>query len=183
MDEIRDAEIMILRSCQQEAFTDEYSALIRKKAIPVNSNLRVLNPRLDEDGVIRSDSRLVNSEHLPFDTRYPIILPRKHSVTRLIVKLEHEEGALVSGTNRTLSELSKRYWILSAREAIREWEHLCMTCKRRTSKAATQLLAPLPASRVRIPDSLSAFAHTALDFAGPFTTVQCKGRCHESLST
>ena len=35
-----------------------------------------------------------------------------------------------------------RYWIISAREAIREWESMRMTCKRRTAKAATQISLP-----------------------------------------
>jgi len=82
----------------------------------------------------------------------------------------------VSGTNGTLAELSKRFWILSAREAIREWEQSCMNCKRRSAKAATQVMAPLQSSRVTMPDSLRAFTDTAVDFAGPFSTIQGRGR-------
>jgi len=128
-DELKDAKIVILKACQQEAFSDEYKALVQKKALSSNSKLLVLKPCLDDDGLIRSNSRLVNSEDLSFNSRYPVILPRKHGITQLIVKNEHDEGAHVSGTNRTLSELSKEYWIISAREEIRECERSCMMCR------------------------------------------------------
>ena len=45
-----------------------------------------LCPRLDEDGVIRLNTRLQYAEFLPYDVRHPIVLLRKHWVTKLIVK-------------------------------------------------------------------------------------------------
>jgi len=175
-DELMDSEVIAIRACQQEAFPEEYKALVHKRALPHNSKLLVLSPRLDEDGLMRSNSRLANVENLSFSARYPIILPRKSYVTRLIIKHAHEKGSHVSGTNGTLAESSKRFWILSAREAIREWEQSCMNCKRRSAKAATQVMAPLQSSRVTMPDSLRAFTDTAVDFAGPFSTIQGRGR-------
>ena len=133
-----DSEVKVIEACQQEAFPEEYKALVYKRALPHNSNLLVLNPRLDEDGLMRSNSRLANVENLSFDAGYPIILPRY--VTRLIVKHAHEKGSHVSGTNGTLAELSKRFWIVSAPEAIREWEQSCMNCKRRSAKVANAVL-------------------------------------------
>jgi len=125
-DEPMDSEVIVIRSCQQEAFPEEYKALVHKRALPHKSKLLGLNPRLDEDGLMRSNSRLANVENLSFNARCPIILPRKSYATRLIVKHAHEKGSHVSGTNGTLAELSKRFWILSAREAIREWEQSCI---------------------------------------------------------
>jgi len=99
---------------------------MKQKPLPASGKLLALNPCLDSNGIMRSNSRLVNAEILPFETRYPIILPRRHSVTKLIVKSEHEQGAHVCGTNYILSELSKKYWIIGDREAIRQWESACM---------------------------------------------------------
>ena len=48
-----------------------------------------------------------------------VLIPQ---TTKLIVKDFHEKGNLASGTNQTLAALSVRYWILSGREAIREWK-------------------------------------------------------------
>ena len=175
-DEIEESQLLVIRACQQEGFHDEYRALMQQKPLSTNSKILSLNPQLDEDGILRSNSRVVNSDVLPYSARYPVILPRKHDVTRLIVKHELEQGAHVSGTNHTLSALSLKYWIVSAREVIREWELTCNECKRRKAKGATQIMAPLPRSRLNMPEPLRCFVHTAVGFAGPFTTVQKRGR-------
>ena len=80
---------------------------------------------------MRSDSRLQYAEFLPYNTRYPIILPRKNLVTKLIINHYHEMGCHNAGTNQTLSGLSTKYWIMAAREAIAEWEKECAVCIRR----------------------------------------------------
>ena len=118
---------------------------------------------------MRCDSRLKNAEFLSHDARFPIILPRKHQVTKLIVKYFHEEGNHASGTNQTLAVLSTRFWIISGREEIREWEKEFNECRRRKAKAAKQIMAPLPQVRLRL--SLRPFAQTAVDFGGPFVTI------------
>jgi len=88
---------------------------------------------------MRSDGRLTYAEFLPYDVRYPIILPRKNWVTKVIVKYNHELGNHSAGTNQTLSSLSTRFWIISAREKILEWERECAFCKRRKAKVAQQI--------------------------------------------
>ena len=145
--------------------------------MPSSSKLISLNPTLDNDGVIRSDGRLKNAKFLSYDVRNPLILPRKGWVTTLIVKDAHEQGKHASGTNHTLATLSSRYWIVSGREAICEWERACMECRRRKAKACQQIMAPLPLPRLEM--SMRAFTKTAVDFAGPFVTVQGRGKRRE----
>ena len=119
---------------------------------------------------MRCDSRLKYAEFLSHDARFPIILPLKHQVTKLIVKYCHEKGNHASGTNQTLAVLSTRFWIISGREEIQEWEKECNECRRRKAKAAKQIMAPLPQIRLQL--SLRPFAQTAVDFGGPFVTIQ-----------
>ena len=163
---IKDAEDEIVRLAQREAFCDEYDALSSGKPIPKKSQLITLNPCIDDDGVIRSDGRLKFADFLQYDTKFPIILPRGHWVTKLIVKNYHERGNHAAGVNFILCKLSERFWIIAAREEIREWDHECNECKRRRSKPACQIMAPLPKTRPRF--SFRPFAQTAADFAGPF---------------
>ena len=106
--------------------------------------------------------------------RYPIILPRKSWITKLIVKYHHELGNHIAGTNQTLSSLSTKFWIVAAREAIIEWERECAMCQRRKVKVAQQIMAPLPLNRLTT--SLRAFAKVAVDFGGPFMTMQGRGK-------
>ena len=118
--EIQESEGIIIKEAQKESFPEEHRALTSGKQISKSSKLVKLTPRLDEDGIIRCDGRLQYTEFLPFDVRYPIILPRGHWVMRLIVKQHHEHGNHATGTNHTLANSSARYWIVSAREEIRE---------------------------------------------------------------
>ena len=89
------------------------------------SKLLSLRPKLDDDSVMPCDGRLKHAEFLSYNVSHPIILPRKHHVTRLIVKHFHEIGNHVSGTNQILSALSARFWIIAGREEIRDWERKC----------------------------------------------------------
>ena len=172
--EIEDSQVQAIRSSQREAFPEEYLALQRRKELTNASKLLPLRPRLDEEGQMRCDGRLKYAEFLSQDARFPIILPRKHHVTKSIVKQYYEEGNHASGTNQTLAALSTRFWLISGRGEIREWEKECNECRRRKAKAAKQMMAPLPQIRLRL--SLRAFAQTAVDFAGgPFITIQGGG--------
>ena len=76
-DETDESEAQIIRGAQQDEFYEDYRALVRERQLPSNSKLSNLNPKVDENGLLRSDGRLVYAEFLPYDTRYPIILPRK----------------------------------------------------------------------------------------------------------
>ena len=173
-DETKIAEVQLIKWVQRTDFKEEWLALSQGKPIPLRSKLLGMKPMLDENGLIRSDGRLAHAAYLSFDVRYPVILPRKSWVTKLIIKEHHEQGMHACGTNHTLAALSAHSWIVSGREAIREWERECMECRRRKAKACQQIMAPLPLARLET--SMRAFTKTAVDFAGPFVTVQGRGK-------
>ena len=175
--ELEGAEQSILAYTQKEAFPEEYVNLSKGRPLPQKSKLLPLKPRLDEDGIIRCDGRLQHATYLPPETKFPIILPSKNHVTTLIIKDCHEKNSHAIGTNHTLSLLTRKYWIVSGREEIRHWERRCNTCKRLKVKSANQVMAPLPACRLKEP--LRAFARVAVDYAGPFMTVQGRGKCRQ----
>eukprot|EP00795_Rhopilema_esculentum_P002347 gene2347-17984_t len=176
-EEIKDAEIHIIRDVQQNAFATEYQQLLKGKQMKSDSKLIVLQPRIDEDGLLRCNGRLRYADFLPYDAKYPIILPRKNWVTKLIVKFYHEKDHHAGGTNQTLAAISSRFWIISAREEIREWENECNWCKRRKARACSQIMAPLPS--IRLAMSLRAFERVAVDYGGPFITMQGRGKRRE----
>ena len=105
--------------------------------------------------------------------RFTKILSRRHWVMKIIVKYYHEQANHTAGTNRGLSQVSEKYWIVVASEEIRKWERECNMCKRRRGKTTTQIMAPIPEIRVRF--TFRPFDQTAVDYAGPFTTVQRRG--------
>ena len=132
-----------------------------------------LKPLIDNDGLLRCNSRLRYAEHMSYDTRFPVILPRKSYVTKLIVRNYHEIGNH-GGTNQILASLSAQYWIIAAREEIRDVERDCAICRIRKAKPGEQVMAQLP--DFRVVSSLRPFTHTAVDFAGPFLTKQGRGK-------
>ena len=169
-EEIEDAVVQVIKGAQRKAYLDEYLALQRQREIPKKSKLLGLQPWLDEEGQMRCDGCLKYAEFLSQDACFLIILPRKNCVTKLIVKHYHKKGNHAGGTNQLLAALSTRFWIISGREEIREWEKECNECQRRKAKAAKQIMAPLPQIRLQL--SLRAFTQTAVDYRGPFITVQ-----------
>ena len=50
---------------------------------------------------------------------------------KLNVKNYHERGNHAAGVKFILCQLSERFWIVAAREEIREWDPKCNECKRR----------------------------------------------------
>ena len=170
--EIEEAEQAIIREAQRESFPIDHKCLTKGDQLPKSSKLLPLNPQLDEDGLIRSNTRLIYADYLPYDVKHPIILPRKSWTTTLIIRYYHKQ-AEHGGTNQTLCFLTHKYWILCGREAIRDVEYSCMECKRRKAKAAIQIMAPLP--RVRL-TTMRAFTEVGLDYGGPFLTKQGRGK-------
>ena len=127
-----------------------------------------ISPVLASDGLLQGKSRLRLAD-IAWEARHPIILPRKHEVTRLLVERLHKDNDH-AGTNQVFASLSARFWLPGAREVIRESERACMVCKRKTVRPASQIMAPLPAVRSQM--SLRAFTNISVDFAGPFLVKQ-----------
>ncbi len=82
----------------------------------------------------------------------------------------------ISGVNQTLVELSSRFWVMKGREAVREFQKGCMTCRRRDAKPARQIMAPLPKVRLDLRQPLRAFTTVGIDFGGPYYTKQGRGK-------
>ena len=109
--ELINTEVAIIRTTQQEAFPEEMKALRLGKPLPVKSPLIRHTPNLTE-GVLRSNTRLRYSNDLSEETKFPIILPKDHPVTKLIVKYYHEKEGHEMGINFTINHLRERYLII-----------------------------------------------------------------------
>jgi hypothetical protein len=166
VEEIQEAEYYWIRHVQRNGFESELRAVKSGQQIPRQSPIRSLNPVLDDNGILRMKGRLQWAEQLPYATRNPIILPRRAYITKLIVGKYHEMGNHENGLNHVLADIRTRFWIAHGREAIKSNESECNTCKKNQAKAATQIMAPLPKSRIGLP--MRAFARCGVDYAGPF---------------
>ncbi|CAG7838558.1 unnamed protein product [Allacma fusca] len=77
-----------IRAAQRTHFSEEVTALKSKIPIPRKSHLLTLCPMLDDAGLLRVGRRLEKAP-LSFNERHPILLPRSHRLTRLIVENMH----------------------------------------------------------------------------------------------
>ena len=85
------------------------------------------------------------ADELSYDTRHPILLPKEHAVTRLIIMDAHEELGHGSGVEQVLTLLRSRFWIVKGRRAVRNIVESCTQCRRRfTMKTAEQKMAQCP---------------------------------------
>ena len=142
--EIANEEVYTIKSSQKEYFKQEYEALQRGSSVSINSKLASLSSELDSDGLIRCNVRLKYAEFLPYDASFPVILQRDSPVTRLIVRSYHDENNHSAGTNHLLSMLSRRLWVVSGQEVIKECTNHCMICNKNKAAPVSQLMAPLP---------------------------------------
>ena len=121
--------------------------------------------------LLKCKGRLGNSD-LCFDARQPIIIPRQHHLTKLIVEDCHRR-VHHSGLRSTLAEVRSKFWVPRGRQTVKSILRDCIVCKRVQGKAfETPPVADLPDFRV---NEAPAFANVGVDFAGPLYVKERKG--------
>lgn len=163
------AELLVLRELQRFYFPSEYTKL--EEGDICSHPFRHLKPFL-KDGLIRVGGRLRNSD-LDYNSKYPILLPSKDPVLNLLIDYHHKSNCH-AGPDLLLSLLRQKYWILSARNLIRNRIHKCIPCFRLRPKPTFPEMADHRSCRVV--QSAKPFVHTGTDYAGPFKVTMTRGR-------
>ena len=118
---------------------------------------------VEKDEILRCTGRLNNSE-LDLEAREPIVLPRRHKFTELVITRCHE-SVMHGGVRSTLAQLRSKYWIAKGRQEVKRVINVCLLCKRWNCKACTKpQQAALPEFRVK---RAAPFENSGVDFAGP----------------
>ncbi|CAI5682672.1 unnamed protein product [Oreochromis niloticus] len=160
--ELLDAEKYWIKVAQRHSFHQEVQRLKIGKPMMNDSRIQELKPFLDEDELLSVGGRLQQSD-FTFREQHPWILPNKHRFSELLIQDCHTR-VMHSGVRDTLVQIRERYWIIRARQLVKNIVTRCTVCKRFKAKAGRQLTAPLP--RDRISES-PPFEVTGVDFAGP----------------
>ncbi|XP_058816790.1 uncharacterized protein LOC131680085 [Topomyia yanbarensis] len=124
---------------------------------------------LDEEQLIRVGGRLKNPP-IPFDRKYPILLPKNHVFTELLFLDTHEDTLHCEPTH-LLAAVHRRYWSIGGRNKARSVVHKCLTCFRNKPTFAQQAMADLLAVRVT---PSRPFANIGVDFLGPVYIKPCR---------
>ena len=126
--ELQEAEVVIVKLVQKQSYRQELRDLTHKKVVSKHSSIYSLEPTKDDDGVLRVGGRLVHSS-IATDAKHPMILPRDHHVSELIVRHTHVHLAGHSGREFVLSVLRQRFWIPKVRPVINRVQRMCVLCK------------------------------------------------------
>jgi len=128
-----------------------------------HSKLAKLSPILIDD-VIRVRGRIRRAP-IAFEAAHPMILPKSHHVSVLIVRYYHHVLGH-AGREHGLSVIRQRFWILRGRVLARQILSSCVSCRRRNVPPLQQVMADLPKEKL-IPYQ-PPFTYTGLDFFEPF---------------
>ena len=70
---------------------------------------------MDSDGILRVGGRLEMC-NLPYDVKHPVILRKKHHISKFVIAHIYHQGHHNLEVNLTLAELKQKYWIVNGRE-------------------------------------------------------------------
>lgn len=152
---------IIIRIVQSYSFGNEF-AQIRERVHTGASRLRNLSPFFDEHGLIRVGGRL-NQAEIPYQQKHPILLPRSHRFTDLLIDDYHKKHKH-PGATTLQSIIAQQYWIIASRQAIKSRLKECLSCYKTRPRSTQPFMGDIPKVRLQ---QVKAFMNTGVDYAGP----------------
>ncbi|XP_065093120.1 uncharacterized protein LOC135713814, partial [Ochlerotatus camptorhynchus] len=172
--EFQEAERLLWKMAQAERFAAEIRILRQKPAgtsLPKadkDSDLYKLSPVVDEFGILRHEGRTKEADFLPFELRFPIILPRGHPITIRLLEYYHQRFGHANRETVT-NELRQRFYIPYMRAQLKKVMRECMWCKVHKCRPRIPRMAPLPVQRLT--PNLRPFSFSGVDYFGPITVT------------
>ncbi|XP_065089401.1 uncharacterized protein LOC135710680 [Ochlerotatus camptorhynchus] len=169
--ELKNAEEFLWRAVQMEAYPDEIIVLGRQQQqssaarLEKTSPLHKLSPFVDETGVIKQEGRIGAANYASYDARFPIVLPRNHYVTGLVLDWYHRKYAHCN-VETIVNEVRQKFHISNLRTAVRKQIRKCNWCIVYKATPRAPRMAPLPEARMS--SYVRPFSFTGVDYCGPF---------------
>jgi len=167
-----EVKLSLYRDVQLEFYSKEVECLSVGKALPRDSTILSLDPKLGSDGLLHVGGRLSRSK-LPLLEKNPIVLPGKHALSRLLVEHHHN---LVHHQGRTFTEGAVRsagLWITGGKRLVSSVIQKCVVCRRLRGRFECQKMSDLPEDRV---EEASPFSYVGVDVFGPWEVVARRTR-------
>lgn len=180
VEELRTAQVIILKMVQRNTFHEDITWLTTNKThMEYKGKFKTLNPFIDSQGVLRVGGRLQQA-NIPFDQKHPILLPKNHHITNIIIYEEHLTQ-LHSGVQNTLHSLRRQFWLIDGRSQVRKIIRQCIPCLRARAPVPQHPMGSLPATRVNA--TTRAFTYVGVDYCGPFHVKEKKHRNRTSVKS
>nr|XP_017209156.1 uncharacterized protein LOC101887079 [Danio rerio] len=168
--ERNDAQCIIIKDLQKQTYAEEITLLCKGKQLPRSNRLYNLNTFVDQDGLLKVGGRLCEAS-IPNAVKYPVILPKEHQLTKLLIADCHEKMAH-QGKGMTINEIRSRgFWITGVNRTVASFVRQCVRCRKLRGPTEEQKMANLPSERI---EPSPPFTYSGMDVFGPFIT--CKGR-------
>ena len=164
---------------QEEHFEDELCDLQEgakestgnSAAVSKQSRLKRLNVFIDRDGILRCRGRL-SATTLPYETKYPFVLPSKSKLTFSILLWAHNGRFTHANVNTCQAYLNNFCHILDVRQRIKWVIKTCKECNVFNAILLEQRMGPLPESRYDMNPGI--FCRVGCDLAGPIMTSSAR---------
>ncbi|XP_062538672.1 uncharacterized protein LOC134206944 [Armigeres subalbatus] len=171
-DELRNGLRTIIRLTQWQAFPDEMVLLTRNQQrseeqqvqLEKSSLLYRLSSMLDEFGILRIDGRITATSNVTESTKFPIILPKKHRFTFLLLDDYHRRFRHCN-METVVNEVRQQYYVPQLRVAVKQVAKACQWCRIYKAKPNMPRMATLPSARLA--SFQRPLTHTGLDLFGP----------------
>nr|XP_015917539.1 uncharacterized protein LOC107447196 [Parasteatoda tepidariorum] len=157
------SETFLIKNVQSIEFEEDLKCLRAQQNVPHKSKIKNLNPFSDEEGVLRVNGR-INHANVEFNSKFQIILPKGHKLTRLILEFYHKRYFHL-GPTALLHYVRQKFWPVQGKATCRKIVHDCIDCFKVKPLGVEQLMGNLPKERVT-PDF--PFNCSDTDFCGPF---------------
>lgn len=166
-EELHLAQTTLFQSVQWQTYPDEMALLMAEKnpSLESSSVLHSLCPLMDQEGILRVDSRIKATTETATLMKFPIILPRTHRLTLLIIDECHRRFRHAN-FETVVNEIRQRYHVSRLRTIARKVVNDCQKCKIDKAKPYTPRMAPLPPARLAA--CVRPFSYVGLDYFGPF---------------
>ncbi|XP_055614645.1 uncharacterized protein LOC129760976 [Uranotaenia lowii] len=172
--ELQKAENYLFRTAQWSGFPEEVSTLFyqRRKSnsnqVPMEkrSKLYKLCPYMDEHSIMRVDGRIGAAVNVGDNVKFPVILPKTHQVTVLLIDFYHRKYKHAN-FETVVNELRQIVYIPQARSRVKQVIKRCQYCRVYKTRPQVPRMAPLPTARLA--SYTRPFTYVGLDLFGPIS--------------
>ena len=161
--EIQCAEIEIIKHVWRRFFAGVVSSSKSSKLLRLNA--------FKVNGLLRVGGRPRNAP-IGEKAKYPILLPKSHYLTNLIMRHCHETSGHAE-VEHMLSSCTERFWPVNGRATVKKVVNSCFSCRKQYASPGSQKMSDLPADRVQ-PDG-PPFSNVDVVFFGPYAFIVKRG--------
>ncbi|XP_070067139.1 uncharacterized protein [Drosophila virilis] len=162
-------DVIFIRICQEEEFNSEITCLRSGRRLTDRKSLLFkCSPYVDDSGILRIKGRIDNIEGVEVCVKRPIILPRRHQLTYLLVEFYHRRYHHLHN-EIVVNELRQRYWVCGLRALVREVFNTCPAYRIRRARPKPPGMGDLPIERLS--PYTPPFTYTGVDYFSPYDIV------------